>query len=113
MKVVIAGSRSIQDEQLVFQAIEEAPFEITEVISGGAKGVDWRSLGAKEEHTDSNYETDMDSQRCWPNKKRRHGGSGRRTHCGVRRRKQRNQAYDRYNAQKGKANLHQNLSALE
>lgn len=40
MKVVIAGSRSIQDEQLVFQAIEEAPFEITEVISGGAKGVD-------------------------------------------------------------------------
>lgn len=40
MKVVIAGSRTITDEQLVFHAIEEAPFEITEVISGGAKGVD-------------------------------------------------------------------------
>ncbi|MEY4565403.1 MAG: Salinibacter virus [Planctomycetota bacterium] len=40
MKVVIAGSRSINNEELVFQAIEEASFEITEVISGGAKGVD-------------------------------------------------------------------------
>ncbi len=40
MKVIIAGSRTINDKELVSQAIAEARFEITEVISGGAKGVD-------------------------------------------------------------------------
>lgn len=40
MKVIIAGSRSIEDKEIVYQAIAESKFEIDEVISGGAKGVD-------------------------------------------------------------------------
>lgn len=40
MKVIIAGSRSITDEQFIFSAIKESGFEITEVVSGGASGVD-------------------------------------------------------------------------
>lgn len=40
MKVIIAGSRSITDITTVIRAIEESGFEITEVISGGARGVD-------------------------------------------------------------------------
>ena len=45
MKVIIAGSRSINDYALVKQAIEKAAFSITEVVSGGANGVD--KLGEK------------------------------------------------------------------
>ena len=45
MKVVIAGSRSITDEKLVFAHILSSPFEITEVVSGTAKGID--KLGEK------------------------------------------------------------------
>jgi len=40
MKVIIAGSRSIVDLETVKKAIECCPFPITEVVSGGAKGVD-------------------------------------------------------------------------
>lgn len=40
MKVIIAGSRTIFDSRLVYQAVERSGFEITEVVSGGAKGVD-------------------------------------------------------------------------
>ena len=40
MKVIIAGSRSITDMGTVKLAIECCPFSITEVVSGGAKGVD-------------------------------------------------------------------------
>jgi hypothetical protein len=40
MKVIIAGSRSISDIKLVELAIFHADFEITEVVSGGAGGVD-------------------------------------------------------------------------
>ena len=40
MKVIIAGSRTIQDFNVVKKAIEESKFEIKEVISGGARGVD-------------------------------------------------------------------------
>lgn len=40
MRVIIAGSRSIENRELVLQAIAESKFTITEVISGGAKGVD-------------------------------------------------------------------------
>lgn len=43
MKVIIAGSRDIIDFDLVEQAVRESGFEITEIVSGGAKGVD--SLG--------------------------------------------------------------------
>lgn len=40
MKTIIAGSRTINDLALVRQAVLESCFEITEVISGGARGVD-------------------------------------------------------------------------
>lgn len=41
MKTIIAGSRSIDDFKLLEQAIEAAPFDVTDVVSGGARrGVD-------------------------------------------------------------------------
>ena len=40
MKVIIAGSRSITDFEIIKKAIECCPFSISEVVSGGAKGVD-------------------------------------------------------------------------
>lgn len=45
MKVVIAGSRSIEDYNELLKAIERCPFEIHEVVSGRAPGVD--SLGER------------------------------------------------------------------
>lgn len=40
MKVCIAGSRLITDMELVFKCIGRSKMDITEVVSGGAKGVD-------------------------------------------------------------------------
>lgn len=40
MKTIIAGSRSITDYKIVFQAIVASRFAITEVVSGKARGVD-------------------------------------------------------------------------
>lgn len=40
MRVIIAGSRGITDYQEVLNAVLESNFEITKVISGGARGVD-------------------------------------------------------------------------
>lgn len=40
MKTIIAGSRSITDYSIVCRAIEAVPWEITEVVSGTARGVD-------------------------------------------------------------------------
>ncbi|MFX0183374.1 MAG: DUF2493 domain-containing protein [Candidatus Hodarchaeota archaeon] len=40
MKTIITGSRSIKDYSLVKRTIEESGFQITEVVSGTAKGVD-------------------------------------------------------------------------
>jgi len=43
MKVIIAGSRTITDENIVREALGKAGLsaqDITEVVSGGAKGVD-------------------------------------------------------------------------
>ena len=40
MKVVIAGSRDIIDYDVVCQAIKESGFDISLVISGGARGTD-------------------------------------------------------------------------
>lgn len=40
MKVIIAGSRTIEDESLIHKIIEQPNFSITEIVSGGAKGVD-------------------------------------------------------------------------
>lgn len=37
---IVAGSRSITDAEVVETAINDAPFEITELVSGGAEGVD-------------------------------------------------------------------------
>lgn len=40
MKIVICGSREITDYETVKQAIIESGFQITEVVSGTARGVD-------------------------------------------------------------------------
>ena len=40
MKVIIAGSRTIQDYTLVLNAIKASGYEIDELVSGGARGVD-------------------------------------------------------------------------
>lgn len=40
MRVIIAGSRDIKDYQELLDAIVDSGFEITTVISGGARGVD-------------------------------------------------------------------------
>lgn len=40
MKTIIAGSRTIFDYYIVDQAIFESGFEITEVVSGYARGID-------------------------------------------------------------------------
>lgn len=40
MKVIIAGSRSINDYNLLLEAITESKFDITTVISGASPGVD-------------------------------------------------------------------------
>lgn len=43
IKVIIAGSRDIIDYAIhyVIKAIEQSKFDITEVVSGGARGIDW------------------------------------------------------------------------
>jgi len=51
MKVIIAGSRSIEDYNLLLEAISKSEFWISEVVCGGARGADL--LGeryAKENH---------------------------------------------------------------
>lgn len=40
MKVIVAGSRSIRDEELVREAIYDSQFGITELVCGMAAGVD-------------------------------------------------------------------------
>lgn len=40
MKVIVAGSRSITNRQFVYNIIENSGFNITEVVSGNANGVD-------------------------------------------------------------------------
>ena len=40
MKVIIAGSRDIYDPNLVRLAVEQSGFQITQVVSGCASGVD-------------------------------------------------------------------------
>ena len=43
MKVIIAGSRTIVNKEIVFNIIENSKFNITEIVSGTAQGID--SLG--------------------------------------------------------------------
>lgn len=40
MKVVIFGPRDLSDKELLKEAIRLSGFKITEVVSGGAKGID-------------------------------------------------------------------------
>ena len=40
MRVIIAGPRDFFDYEVVKAAVKAAPFKITEVVSGGAKGTD-------------------------------------------------------------------------
>lgn len=40
MKVIIAGSRDIEDYELIDVAVRESGFTVTEVVSGTARGVD-------------------------------------------------------------------------
>lgn len=56
MKVIIAGSRTITDYNLVIKAVKDSGFTITEVVCGAANGVD--SLGeryAKENNIKLSY----------------------------------------------------------
>jgi len=40
MPTIIAGSRSIKDKEMIFKHINKSPFDIEEVVSGKAEGVD-------------------------------------------------------------------------
>jgi len=40
MKTIVAGSRYITDPAFVIDAVDKSDFEITEVVSGGQRGVD-------------------------------------------------------------------------
>lgn len=40
MKIIVAGSRTFTDKEKVFAFLDKSKFEITEVVSGGANGVD-------------------------------------------------------------------------
>ena len=40
MKVIIAGDREITDSSIINRAVEASSFTITEVVEGGARGVD-------------------------------------------------------------------------
>lgn len=40
MKVIIAGSRTVTNRVIVQNAVQLAKFDITEVVSGGCRGVD-------------------------------------------------------------------------
>lgn len=41
MKVIIAGSRTINKPSVIREAMEKSQFNITEVVCGGARGVDF------------------------------------------------------------------------
>lgn len=40
MRVIIAGDRELEDINMVTKAIEQSGFDITELVSGGARGTD-------------------------------------------------------------------------
>lgn len=50
MKAIIAGSREIEDYDYIVMAVEMAGLDITEVVSGGARGVDRLGELWAEEH---------------------------------------------------------------
>jgi hypothetical protein len=50
MKVIIAGSRTINNYKLLKSAIEDSKFKIDEIVSGVAKGIDTLGLRYAEEN---------------------------------------------------------------
>lgn len=50
MRVIIAGSRTIHNYEVVREAVEESGFEVTEVVSGRAAGVDRLGESWADEH---------------------------------------------------------------
>jgi hypothetical protein len=50
MKTIIAGSRTITDFQCLEKAIAESQIPITEIVSGGAKGVDTLAITYAQQH---------------------------------------------------------------
>lgn len=40
MKTIVAGSRHCSDYSIFLKAIQQVPWTITEIVSGGAKGID-------------------------------------------------------------------------
>ncbi len=47
MKVIIAGSRSINDYRLVERAVADSGFDVTEIVSGCSKGVDTLAIKSR------------------------------------------------------------------
>lgn len=50
MKTIIGGSRTITDYETFERSMLEVPWEVTEIISGGAKGVDTMAERYAREH---------------------------------------------------------------
>lgn len=40
MKVLVCGSRAFDDKEAIFKMLDNSPYQITELVSGGARGVD-------------------------------------------------------------------------
>jgi hypothetical protein len=70
MKVIISGSRSIDNYSFLIQAIYDSEFDICEVVSGGAAGVErMGEQWAKERDipcTRFPAEWDVYGKRAWP-----------------------------------------------
>ncbi len=44
MKVIIAGSRELNDIHLIDEAYNKCPLRISEIVSGGARGIDKQAI---------------------------------------------------------------------
>ena len=51
MRIAIIGSRNFSNEVLFTETINSLPFEITEIISGGAKGADTLAANWANQHS--------------------------------------------------------------
>jgi len=51
MRIAIIGSRNFSNEVLFTETIKSLPFEITEIISGGAKGADTLAANWANQHS--------------------------------------------------------------
>jgi len=50
VKTIIAGSRSITDIRYIEEAVASSQIEITEIVSGGAKGIDTLAITYAQQH---------------------------------------------------------------